>query len=167
MRRTIRNATTWSSCALCGLPSGWRTETVSAMRASRAPWGSLPREPFPSPTARPTSPKCTILTDGPNIGCHTSGPKSSTFCGIPTLFHTRVLPWCNVIPTTLCRRPSLALDHTRRTDHPGMHQGEVPLNFLQCALDANGKQERIRGSPCSPPSACVTSRASPPSLNHW
>ena len=169
-----------ASCPLCGLPSGWRSEAVSAMRtASRAPWGSLPREPFPSPTARPTSPKCTILTrlvfltpwsrsvatlQDPNLRRFVAESQLCSTLGFYLGVTWSPQPCAELSPANRTR-PSLAMDHTRRTNHTGMrttvHRGEVPLQLPPMRPGCQWH------SPCSPPSACVTSRASPPSSNHW
>ena len=97
------------------------------------------------------------------LGCHTAGPTSSTFCGeVPALFHTRVFPSCNWIPrdpVQSCRQQVIQNLHASKNAHNCSP-------WRSAGATSNGKQERIRRSPCSPPSACVTSRASPPSPNH-
>ena len=80
------------------------------------------------------------------LGCHTSGPKSSTFCG-----GTRVFPWCNGIPATL--NEVVASKSYRTLTRDGSHKTYRSFrNAHNCSpgrraaatssLDANGKQER-------------------------
>ena len=118
--------TGWEAlCGGCDSHAGWRSAAGVARRTGGlAPRGWCPTICALLPPSGSSHERSPLTRWVPKtvipLGCQTSGPKSSTLVGCSgDLFHTRVFPWCNLMPATL-NNASPNRSYKKRT-RPGWH----------------------------------------------